>query len=215
MSCRFFKPRIFYEGSRSPSTPRTTALGLRSAAMAFPGLGSFYWDLGQYNLTVWHYGGLSVILVKLGVSLRLKRGSIITVSVITVLNFEEYNLCMLDVRKPFADRTNHPIHPAGVTAAGPGSTPGGPTSTPGASTSTPNGPTVKKTLKPSSEETEGAMMKRFTEFLRKQNKATQLDTAKNEMLIKETAHECEKSMRKAVSGTIIDKITRDHEQRLR
>ena len=138
-----------------------------------------------------------MILVKLGVSLRLKRGSIITVSVITVLNFEEYNLCMLDVRKPFADRTNHPIHPAGVTAAGPGSTPGGSTapraptrtpggkmkpsralrSTPGGPTSTPSGPTDKKTStpKPSSDETEATMAKRLTDLIRKQNQARRID----------------------------------------
>ena len=58
-------------------------------------------------------------------------------------------------------------------------------------------------------------MKRHTEYLKKQNKAAKLDYAKTEMLIKETAHQCEKSMREAVSGTIIAKITRDHEQKLR
>ena len=58
-------------------------------------------------------------------------------------------------------------------------------------------------------------MKKFVSFLRKQNKAAELNYAQNEVLINEADHQCEKSVREAVSGTIIDKITRDHDKKLR
>ena len=73
---------------------------------------------------------------------------------------------------------------------GPMTTPKAHTHTSGAPTSTSIGPTDKKTSKPEqtsmkvSETTESAMVKRFAEFLKQQNKARRMDSAEKEKLIR-------------------------------
>ena len=138
---------------------------------------------------------------------------------------------MLDVRKPFSDRTNRPNHPAGVTAGGPGTTPGGPAPTSGADSPenlTPTGaPTPnpscksgKKKSKPqfrlaeAPEATEGAMVRRFTEFLKQQNRARRTDSTEIEKLIRQTANSCEDNVRSFMKKELAVKIKEDHDTRV-